>query len=89
MTVSYRYRQRAHELVDKLPDAAIVDLLSWMQSKRTRQQRKPYFTPVPMGGLWKGIRISDEDITGALALGLPLISKDERIQTSGPVSVIW
>lgn len=60
MTISYR--QRAHELVDKLPDAAIVDLLSWMQSKHTRQQRKPRFTPVAMGGLWKGIHISDEDL---------------------------
>ena len=60
MTVSYR--QRAHELVDKLPDAAIVDLLSWMQSRRARQHRKPRFTPVAMGGLWKGIQISDEDL---------------------------
>ena len=64
MTVSYR--QRAHELVDKLPDAAVIDLLTWMQSKRARQQksgeRAPRFTPVAMGGLWKGVRISDEDI---------------------------
>lgn len=64
MTVSYR--QKAHELVDKLPDSAIPDLLAWIQSNRTRRQGEKVkvtrFTPVAMGGLWQGLCISDEDI---------------------------
>jgi hypothetical protein len=64
MTVSYR--QQAHELVDELPDATLVDLLKWAQVKRDRQQEKdkkqPDFTPVALGGLWQGLRVSEEAI---------------------------
>ena len=64
MTVSYR--QQAHELVDKLPDATLIDLLTWAQVKRDQQQAKnkkqPDFTPVALGGLWQGLRISEEEI---------------------------
>ena len=65
MTVSYR--QQAHKLVDTLPDSTLVDLLTWVQSRRDRQQVKnkkgPDFTPVALGGLWQGLRISEEEIT--------------------------
>jgi hypothetical protein len=64
MTVNYR--QQAHELVDELPDATLIDLLTWAQVKRDRQQEKdkqqPDFTPVALGGLWQGLRISEEVI---------------------------
>jgi len=64
--VTVTYRQKAHDLVDKLPDATILDLLAWIQSKRVQRQsdtlKATRFTPVPMGGLWQGIRISNEDI---------------------------
>jgi hypothetical protein len=67
MAVSYR--QQAHELVDKLPDSTLADLLTWAQSRRDQQKaksrRSPDFTPVALGGLWQGIRIciSEEEIT--------------------------
>jgi hypothetical protein len=65
MTVSYR--QQAHALVDKLPDSTLADLLTWAQSRRDQQQvtskRTPDFTPVALGGLWQGLRISKEKIT--------------------------
>ena len=64
MAVSYR--QEAHEIVDKLPDSAITDSLTWMQSSRDRRQvrdeKSSDFTPVALGGLWQGIYISEEDI---------------------------
>jgi hypothetical protein len=64
MTASYR--QQAHELVDKLPDSTLVDLLTWVQSQRDRQpvknKKAPEFTPVALGGLWQGLRISEEEI---------------------------
>jgi hypothetical protein len=65
MAVSYR--QQAHELVDKLPDSTLADLLTWVQSRRDQQKvkskRAPDFTPVALGGLWQGLRISEEEIT--------------------------
>jgi hypothetical protein len=65
MAVSYR--QQAHELVDKLPDSTLADLLTWAQSRRDQQKvkskRVPDFTPVAMGGLWQGLRISEDEIT--------------------------
>ena len=65
MTVSYR--QQAHELVDKLPDSTLADLLTWVQSRRDQQKvqnkRTPDFTPVALGGLWQGLRISEEELT--------------------------
>jgi hypothetical protein len=64
MAVSYR--QQAHELVDKLPDSTLADLLTWVQSRRDQQKgkskRDPDFTPVALGGLWQGLRISEEEI---------------------------
>jgi hypothetical protein len=64
MTVSYR--QQTHELLDELPDATLIDLLTWVQSRRDRQQVKnkkaPDFTPVALGGLWQGLHISEDEI---------------------------
>ena len=64
MAVSYR--QQAHELVDKLPDSTLADLLTWVQSRRDQQKvknkRASDFTPIALGGLWQGLRISEEEI---------------------------
>jgi hypothetical protein len=65
--VTVNYRQQAHALIDKLPDATVIDLLTWIQSKRARQQEQnkkvPDFAPVALGGLWQGLRVSEEEIT--------------------------
>ena len=65
MAVSYR--QQAYELVDKLSDSTLADLLTWAQSRRDQQKVKSKraldFTPVALGGLWQGLRISEEEIT--------------------------
>lgn len=59
-------RQYVHELVDRLPDPLLGDIAQLLhtveQLTNPRNDKKPPYTPVKMGGLWSGASVSDEDI---------------------------
>jgi hypothetical protein len=61
-------RRRILAAVEALPDDAISDVEEFVEFqpyKRRRRHRpteQPLYKPIALGGLWKGIKIADEDI---------------------------
>lgn len=61
-------KQRIAALLDELPAEALKEVerfIHFQQYKlgeRAESKPSPRFKPTPMGGLWKGIDITDEDI---------------------------
>lgn len=62
-------KHRLLALIDELPDEALAEVVSFAEFQRYKLAQMvppptPY-RPVKVGGLWKGIQISDEDIAEA------------------------
>ena len=62
-------RERIIALLEALPDEALADVVSFLESQRfkTHRQRSdgPPYVPTPMGGLWQGVDITADDIADA------------------------
>lgn len=56
-------------LIDTLPEEALAEVMSFIEFQRfklvPKESSTPPYLPTPMGGLWKGARITAEDITEA------------------------
>ncbi len=67
MNISSGLKKRINRTIESLPESALVELVTFLdylqyrESSDNRQTTTPY-TPVALGGLWQGARISDEDI---------------------------
>ena len=60
-------RTELHNLIDKLPEPALSEVaqfVKFVQFKLTKETDtdSDTYTPIPLGGLWQGITITDEDI---------------------------
>ena len=62
-------RDRIIALVESLPDEALADVVSFLEAQRARASDRPTggprYVPTPMGGLWRGVRITDAEIAEA------------------------
>ena len=63
------YRERILALVEALPEEALPNVVSFLETERERlanrgQDKRPYI-PTPMGGLWRGAKITEQDIAEA------------------------
>ena len=56
-------------LLDTLPEEALAEVMSFVEFQRFKlmpsESPSPPYLPTPMGGLWKGTRITAEDIAEA------------------------
>ena len=76
MTTRIELKKQVVTVLDELPDETLVEVarfLDYLQYKLKHypldtavppSEQTPY-RPVPLGGLWKGVTITDEDITEA------------------------
>lgn len=58
-------KQRLHEAIDALPKETLAEVASFVEYQRykhAREQEAAPSKPVALGGLWKGLDITDEDI---------------------------
>ena len=66
MTKDSDLRRRAMAAVSALPEPGleeVVIFLDYLGFKfGLRSRKNPPYTPVPLGGLWKGVTIRDEDL---------------------------
>ncbi len=57
------------EALDDLPADVLTEVAAFLEFQRFKLARResttPPYRPVALGGLWKGIRITDEDIREA------------------------
>ncbi len=63
-----KLKQKVLVAVDELPPealAAVADFVDFQRYKLDHQPRNPPYHPVKLGGLWKGIKITEEDIKEA------------------------
>ena len=62
-------KERIVSLLDELPAEALAEVVSFVEFQRyklsNRPTSAPRFQPTPMGGLWKGVEITEEDIAEA------------------------
>ncbi len=65
-------KERVIALLDDLPDAALTEVVSFVEFQRYKLDqeiqspaRTTRFLPTPMGGLWKGHEITSDDIAEA------------------------
>ena len=62
-------RERIVALLDSLPDEALAEVISFLEFQRYKLARQPTeaprYLPTPLGGLWKGVEITDADIAEA------------------------
>lgn len=65
-------KARVLALLDDLPESALAEVVSFVEYQRFKirnanaeQPRSTPYLPTPMGGLLKGVKISDEDIKEA------------------------
>lgn len=65
-------KERAIALLDELPETALAEIVSFLEYQRYKIANhddptppKPRFRPTPMGGLWKDVEITSEDIAEA------------------------
>ena len=61
-------KQEVIAMLDTLPDDALADVAKFVDYQRHKHglpERSTPYIPVALGGLWKGIEISDEDIAEA------------------------
>lgn len=65
MAMHHDLKQRMLALLDPIPDATLQELamfLDYQQYKLGRRAPGTPYTPVPLGGVWAGIEVSDEDL---------------------------
>ncbi len=61
-------KQRVVEMIDALPADALQEVATFVEYQRykiERGQDEPPYKPIALGGLWKGIQISEQDIEEA------------------------
>ena len=65
-------KEKVIAILDELPDAALAEVVSFVEYQRYKlsqpepsQVQTTRFKPTPMGGLFKGANITDEDIAVA------------------------
>jgi hypothetical protein len=62
-------RDRIIALLDSLPDEALAEVVSFLEFQRTKSANRPTdeppYRPTPMGGLWRGVTITEADIAEA------------------------
>ncbi len=61
-------RQQVLAVLDTLPDEALAEVAAFVDFQRYKLGRPaagPPYRPIALGGIWKGIDISDEDIAEA------------------------
>ncbi len=63
-------KERIIVLLDDLPEEALPEVASFIEFQRyklstTRHSARPRFKPTPMGGLRKGVEITEADIAEA------------------------
>jgi hypothetical protein len=59
-------RTKLQRLVDELPDEVLSDValfLEFIRYKVTTESSTTPYVPIPLGGLWQDITITDNDIT--------------------------
>lgn len=59
-------RTGLYRLIDELPEAMLPEVFHFLEFLHFKLEKEvisttPY-TPVPLGGLWQGVTITDEDI---------------------------
>ncbi len=67
-TTQQDLKQRVIDLIDTLPEDALAEVATFVEYQRYKIERgkdEPPYTPTPLGGLWKGIQISEQDIEEA------------------------
>jgi hypothetical protein len=72
VTTDVSTRERIAALLDGLPDEALKDIVTFLEFQHHKLAKhqaeakpKPRYRPTPMGGLWKGANITEEDIAQA------------------------
>lgn len=66
MAISAPTKQRLFTILDLLPDHLLNETLTfveYLQYKQNHLAESTPFKPVALGGLWKDVSITDEDIT--------------------------
>ena len=61
-------KERIVALLDDMPDEALTEIVSFIEFQRFKmanEPKAPRFKPTPMGGLWTGVEITNEDIAEA------------------------
>lgn len=61
-------KQRLHEAIDALPEGALAEVASFVeyqQYKLDRSKTDPPYEPTALGGLWKDLGLSPEDLDEA------------------------
>jgi hypothetical protein len=62
-------RDRIIALLDTLPDEALAEVVSFLEFQRAKSAHRPTdnppYLPTPMGGLWRGVSITEADIAEA------------------------
>jgi hypothetical protein len=66
MATGRSLKQQVLAMLDALPDDALEDVAKFLEYQRykrgERQSTDSPYRPVPLGGLWEGVRIRDEDV---------------------------
>ena len=62
-------KRRVLAAVKELPEDALAEVAMFLDYQRYRHRKRganaPPYQPVALGGLWKGIQVTDEDIEAA------------------------
>jgi hypothetical protein len=61
-------KQRLLDAIDALPEKALAEVASFVEYQRYKhglEQASTPYEPVALGGLWKGVTITEEDIAEA------------------------
>jgi hypothetical protein len=66
MSTSNGLKKRINRTINTLPESSLVEVATFLEYLQYRasggRQTTPPYTPVPLGGLWQGVVITDEDI---------------------------
>jgi hypothetical protein len=72
-------KQHVLALLDTLPDESLSEVAAFLDFQQYKQERqRASYRPVALGGLWRGVRIDDEDIADVRR------EMRDRFATSGP-----
>jgi hypothetical protein len=59
-------RKRVLTALDRVPENVLEEMAKYLEHQRSRDRGDPSddppYKPVALGGLWAGVRISDEDV---------------------------
>jgi hypothetical protein len=67
-TTAQDAKRRLHEAIDALPEEALAEVASFVEYQRYKhgqEQGATPYKPIALGGLWKGVTITEEDIAEA------------------------